>query len=87
MKEDVPFEVPESSRTVDLSKIDLNFIPTAKKKTTRKRPVRNTRNLSINDDLTNVDVVPPKKSRLKKSEFFSISTPDDDIMKGKKLLD
>lgn len=86
MKEDAPFKVPESSRTVDLSKIDLNFIPTAKNKTTRKRPVRNTRSLSINDDLTIHDVVPPKKSRLKKSTIFSISTPDDDTIEGKKLL-
>lgn len=65
VKED---DISISNETVDLSKIDYNFIPTAKITTTKKRAGRNqAQSIPINDYLSVVDAVPPKRSRLNKS--------------------
>ena len=89
VKKDV---VHDLNNIVDLSKIDYNFIPTAKntakktakKTTTRKRSVRNqSRSLSTNEDLSVVDVLPPKRTRLKKAEVCYKPSSDDDITLGK----
>lgn len=71
-------DVPTSKDTVDLSKIDYNFIPTAKNTVTRKRAGRNqAQSIPINDDLSVFDVVPPKRSRLKKAEVCLEPSSDD----------
>lgn len=75
--------VPDSTKIVDLSKIDYNFIPAAKNKAIKKRTIHKTQSFLINDEVTIVDVVPPKKRRLKKAEVCSKLSSDDDITKGK----
>lgn len=75
--------VPILNETVDLSKIDYNFIPTAKNKPTRKRAARNQgKSLSTNEDLSVVEVLPPKRSRLKKTEVCLKQSSDDDFTLG-----